>query len=625
MSITTKPELLTPTNCQLIFIDHQPQMAFGVQSIDRQVLKNNTVALAKAAKVFNIPVTITTVETESFSGHTYPELLGVFPDQPILERTSMNSWDDQKVRDSLAKNGQKKVIVSGLWTEVCNNSFAFSAMAEGGYEIFMVADASGGTTKEAHDYSMLRMIQAGVVPVTWQQVMLEWQRDWAHRDTYDAVMNIVREHSGAYGMGVDYAYTMVHKAPERVKHGTRLDPVAAGRRDGRPSNPMTAPNRRDVITGATALGLTALMGTPAMGQTANPDLILINGKFTTLDRSNPAPQAVAITNGRFSAVGDAGGIMATKGPGTTVIDLGGRRAIPGLCDNHIHVIRGGLNFNMELRWDGVASLADAMDMLRTPSGEHAAAPMGPRGGRLHRAPVRREAPADAGGDQPGRPRYARVHPPPLRPGIAERGGASGHRLHQGHQDPPGGIIERDAQGNPTGLLIASPNAAILYSTLAKGPKLPFEYQLNSTRHFMRDLNRLCVTSVIDAGGGYQNYPEDYEVIDRLHKDGQLTLRIAYNLFTQKPKEEKEDFLRWTSQSRYQQGDDYFRLNGAGEMLVYSAADFEDFRVERPDMPPEMEGELEPVVAHPGRRTAGPGGCTRPMTRRSRAPSTCSRK
>jgi predicted amidohydrolase YtcJ len=163
------------------------------------------------------------------------------------------------------------------------------------------------------------------------------------------------------------------------------------------------------------------------------------------------------------------------------------------------------------------------------------------------------------------------------------------------KDPPGGIIERDAQGNPTGLLIASPNAGILYSTLAKGPKLPVEYQLNSTRHFMRDLNRLCVTSVIDAGGGYQNYPEDYEVIDRLHKDGQLTLRIAYNLFTQKPKEEKEDFLRWTSQSRYQQGDDYFRLNGAGEMLVYSAADFEDFKVERPDMPPEMEGELESVV------------------------------
>ena len=211
-----KLEVLTPTNCQLIFIDQQPQMAFGVQSMDRQALKNNTVALAKAAKVFNIPTTITTVETEAFSGHTYPELLDVFQGKPILERSSMNSWDDQKVRDALKANGKKKVIVSGLWTEVCNNSFALCAMAEGDYEIYMVADASGGTSKEAHDYAMQRMIQAGVVPVTWQQVMLEWQRDWAHRDSYDAVMAIVREHSGAYGMGVDYAYTMVHKAPQRT-------------------------------------------------------------------------------------------------------------------------------------------------------------------------------------------------------------------------------------------------------------------------------------------------------------------------------------------------------------------------------------------------------------------------
>lgn len=223
----TKLELLTPHNCQIIFIDQQPQMAFGVQSIDRQVLKNNVVALAKAAKVFAIPTTLTTVETLGFSGHTYPELLGVFPESPILERTSMNSWDDQKVRDALAANGRKKVVVSGLWTEVCNNSFALSAMLEGGYEIYMVEDASGGTSKTAHDYAMQRMIQVGVVPVTWQQVMLEWQRDWARKDSYDAVMDIVREHSGAYGMGVDYAYTMVHGAPERVTHGPTLDPVAA--------------------------------------------------------------------------------------------------------------------------------------------------------------------------------------------------------------------------------------------------------------------------------------------------------------------------------------------------------------------------------------------------------------
>jgi nicotinamidase-related amidase len=222
-------EVLTPQNSQLIFIDHQPQMAFGVQSIDRQVLKNNVVGLAKAAKVFNIPTTITTVETESFSGHTYPELLAVFPDNKILERTSMNSWDDQNVRDALAANGRKKVIVSGLWTEVCNTTFALCAALEGGYEIYMVADASGGTSIDAHKYAMDRMVQAGIVPVTWQQVLLEWQRDWARRETYDDVIAIVKEHSGAYGMGVDYAYTMVHKAPERVKHGERKGPNPAAK------------------------------------------------------------------------------------------------------------------------------------------------------------------------------------------------------------------------------------------------------------------------------------------------------------------------------------------------------------------------------------------------------------
>jgi len=220
-------ELLTPQNSQLIFIDQQPQMAFGVQSIDRQTLKNNVVALAKAAKLFKVPTTITTVETESFSGHTYPELLAVFPEHKLLERTSMNSWDDQNVRDALAANGRKKVIVSGLWTEVCNLMFALEAIDQGGYEIYMVADASGGTSRDAHKYAMDRMVQAGVVPVTWQQVLLEWQRDWARKDTYDPVIKLVQEYSGAYGMGVDYAYTLVHKAPERASHGERIGPRPA--------------------------------------------------------------------------------------------------------------------------------------------------------------------------------------------------------------------------------------------------------------------------------------------------------------------------------------------------------------------------------------------------------------
>lgn len=227
----SKLDILTPENSQLIFIDHQPQMAFGVQSIDRQTLKNNTVGLAKAGKIFNIPTIITTVETDAFSGHTYPELLNVFPNTPLLERTSMNSWDDQKVRDALAKGGaegRKKIVVSGLWTEVCNLTFALSCMADTDYEIYMVADASGGTSVDAHKYAMDRMVQAGVIPVTWQQVLLEWQRDWARKETYDAVIALVQEHSGAYGMGVDYAYTMVHKAPPRGAHnGKRRDPISA--------------------------------------------------------------------------------------------------------------------------------------------------------------------------------------------------------------------------------------------------------------------------------------------------------------------------------------------------------------------------------------------------------------
>lgn len=217
-----QPTLLTPDNCQIIFIDHQPQMAFGVSSIDRQTLKNNTVMLAKAAKLFGLPTIITTVETESFSGYAYPELLDVFPDHDILERTSMNSFDDQNVRDALAESGKKKVIVSGLWTEVCNQLFAFSAMADGDYEIYMVADASGGTSIDGHNYAMQRMIQAGVIPMTTVQTILELQRDWANRDTYDGLMSIFGEHAGAYGMGIDYAYTMVHKADQRTTHTGRV-------------------------------------------------------------------------------------------------------------------------------------------------------------------------------------------------------------------------------------------------------------------------------------------------------------------------------------------------------------------------------------------------------------------
>jgi predicted amidohydrolase YtcJ len=332
-----------------------------------------------------------------------------------------------------------------------------------------------------------------------------------------------------------------------------------------------------------------------MSETIHPDFILTNGRVTTLDRSNPSPEAIAVTGGLFSAIGDTAEIMALKGPATQVINLSGRRVLPGLCDNHIHVIRGGLNFNLELRWDGIPSLADAMRRLkdqvaRTPPPQWVRVVGGFSEHQFaeKRLPTLDEINAVA----PDTPVFIlHLYDRALMNAAALR--AVGYDRNT--PNPPGGEIQRDAAGNPTGLLIASPNAGILYSTLARGPKLPFEYQLNSTRHFMRDLNRLGVTSVIDAGGGFQNYPEDYQIIQKLHDDGQLTLRIAYNLFTQKPKQEREDFVRWTSANRYQQGDDWFRLNGAGEMLVFSAADFEDFRMPRPDMPPEMEGELEEVV------------------------------
>ncbi|MDX7951830.1 amidohydrolase [Lichenihabitans sp. Uapishka_5] len=326
-----------------------------------------------------------------------------------------------------------------------------------------------------------------------------------------------------------------------------------------------------------------------------PDLILHRGLFTTLDRANPTASAVAIKDGAFSAVGHDREVLPLAGPGTRVVDLRGRRVLPGLIDNHLHIIRGGLNFNMELRWDGVRSLADAMSMLK----RQVAVTPPPQWVRVvggftehqfaeKRLPTLDEVNAVA----PDTPVFLlHLYDRALLNGAALR--ACGYAKDT--PAPPGGEIVRDSSGTPTGLLLAKPNAAILYATLAKGPKLPFDYQLNSTRHFMRELNRLGVTGAIDAGGGFQNYPDDYAVIQKLADEGQLTVRLAYNLFTQKPKGEKEDFLNWTRTSKYKQGSDYFRHNGAGEMLVFSAADFEDFRQPRPDMEPGMEGDLEGVV------------------------------
>ncbi|CAI0897585.1 hydrolase [Serratia entomophila] len=211
----SKFQLLDKDNSALIFIDHQPQMSFGVANIDRQQLKNNVVGLAKAGKIFNVPTLFTSVETESFSGYIWPELLAVHPEIAPIERTSMNSWEDAAFVKAVEATGRKKLVISALWTEVCLTFPALMAL-EAGYEVYVVTDTSGGTSADAHERAIDRMVQAGAVPVTWQQVLLEYQRDWARKDTYDAVMALVREHSGAYGMGVDYAYTMVHHAQART-------------------------------------------------------------------------------------------------------------------------------------------------------------------------------------------------------------------------------------------------------------------------------------------------------------------------------------------------------------------------------------------------------------------------
>jgi predicted amidohydrolase YtcJ len=331
----------------------------------------------------------------------------------------------------------------------------------------------------------------------------------------------------------------------------------------------------------------------ASAQQNGADWILHNGRIATSGREFAA--ALAVRAGKVQAVGNDAEIMRLAGAATRVTDLRGCTMIPGLIDSHTHLIRGGLNYNLELRWDGVPSLADAMRMLReqvqrTPPGQWVRVVGGFAEMQFaeKRLPTLEELNAAA----PDTPVFI-LHL--YDRALLNRAALQAVGYTRETPQPPGGEIQRDRQGNPTGMLIARPNATILYATLARGPKLSPEQQVNSSRHFMRELNRLGITSVIDAGGGFQNYPDDYSVIDRLHKDGQLTVRIAYNLFTQRPKQELADFSSWVKQVKPGQGDGMYRHNGAGEMLVFSAADFEDFLEPRPDLPSSMEAELEPVI------------------------------
>ncbi|UBR31668.1 amidohydrolase [Bacillus sp. SD-4] len=326
-----------------------------------------------------------------------------------------------------------------------------------------------------------------------------------------------------------------------------------------------------------------------------PDMILYNGKITTLDPSQPEVSAIAITDGLITAVG-GDELLNSATEKTKKIDLKRKRAIPGLNDSHIHVIRGGLHYNMELRWEGVPSITIALEMLKEQA-RRTPAPQWVRvvGGwsefqfKERRMPTLEEINA-VSEDTPVfvLHLYDRA--------LVNRAGLRALGYTKDTPDPPGCLIERDKRGNPTGLLIANPNASILYSSLGKAPILNFDDQINSTRHFMRELNRLGITSAIDAGGGFQNYPDDYRVVEHLAEKEQLTLRIAYNLFTQNPNHEYEDFASWAKIVSPGQGNDKYKMNGAGEMLVFSAADFEKFQMPRPELATMMEADLKKVIS-----------------------------
>lgn len=327
----------------------------------------------------------------------------------------------------------------------------------------------------------------------------------------------------------------------------------------------------------------------------NNNSIFYNGKFKGFGTFDKNITAVLIKNNRFHQFGSDNEILSLKNDATQTVDLKGRIVIPGLNDSHLHLIRGGLSFNMELRWDGVKSLSDALHMLKEQA-ERTPAPQWVRvvGGWSEFQFKERRMPTldEINAVSKNTPVFI-LHL--YDRALLNKAALQAIGYDKNTKEMPGTSIQRDKEGNPTGMFIAAPNASILYSSLAQGPKLGKSDQRNSTLHFMREMNRLGITSMIDAGGGFQNYPEDYEIINELNSENKLTIRIAYNLFTQRPGHELEDFENWTKTTKYQQGNEYYHLNGAGEMLVFTAADFEDFLQPRPDLPPTMESQLEPVV------------------------------
>ncbi|MFE6227870.1 amidohydrolase [Streptomyces sp. NPDC057854] len=325
------------------------------------------------------------------------------------------------------------------------------------------------------------------------------------------------------------------------------------------------------------------------------DLLVRNAKVFTGDPDRPGARAVAIRDGRVVALGDDHDLAALVGPGTKVVDALGRRVIPGLNDSHLHVIRGGLNYVLELRWDGVRSLRQALAMLREQAGR---TPKGQWirvvGGWTAEQFAERRMPtvAELNAAAPDTPVFV-LHL--YQSALMNRAAVKAAGFTRDTPDPRGGQIVRGRDGEPNGVLLAAPSALILYSTLAKAPALDEADKRTSTRHFLRELNRFGLTSAVDAAGGFQNFPDNYATVVDLARSGELTLRIAYHLFPQTAGQELADLERWTRTVKPGDGDEWLRLNGAGENLTWAAADFENFSEPRPELAAGYETEFENAV------------------------------
>jgi predicted amidohydrolase YtcJ len=345
---------------------------------------------------------------------------------------------------------------------------------------------------------------------------------------------------------------------------------------------------------STSMPVAGLVPAPCR-EHAQADLLVRNAKVFTGDADRPEVRAVAIRDGRVAALGDDHDLAHLVGPGTRVVDALGRRVIPGLNDSHLHVIRGGLNYVMELRWDGVRSLRHALAMLReqagrTPKGQWIRVVGGWTADQF--AERRMPTVAELNAAAPDTPVFV-LHL--YQSALMNRAAVQAAGFNRGTPDPRGGQIVRGRDGEPNGVLLAAPSALILYSTLAKAPTLDEADRRTSTRHFLRELNRFGLTSAVDAAGGFQNFPDNYATVVDLARSGELSLRIAYHLFPQTAGQELADLKRWTEMVKPGDGDEWLRLNGAGENLTWAAADFENFSEPRPELAEGYEAEFEKAV------------------------------